>query len=159
MNRLFERHDAYLSNVPMAYVRDFMNIIHWDARLIVIKGSKGVGKTTLMLQYIKQHFDADDRHVLYCSADTNYFSTHTLVDVADSFAKIGGRYMFIDEVHKYKGWSSEIKEIYDLHKDMHLVLSGSSMAFAHSPDHTSGLWKVIWQILSWSLMLWLNVSE
>ena len=127
MDRLFERHDAYLSDVPMTYFRNFMEHIDWTARLIMIKGPKGVGKSTLMQQYIKKNFGADDRHVLYCSADANYFSTHTLTEVADNFAKVGGKYLFIDEVHKYAGWSREVKDIYDLHKRMHLVLSGSSL--------------------------------
>ena len=127
MDKLFERHDVYLSLVPMDYVRNIMHQINWDARLIAIRGPKGVGKSTLLLQYIKSHFDADDRHVLYCSADTNYFATHTLTEVADNFAKIGGKWLFIDEIHKYQGWSSEVKEIYDLHRDMHIVLSGSSL--------------------------------
>lgn len=111
----------------MDYVRNLIHQINWDARLIAIRGPKGVGKSTLLLQYIKSHFDADDRHVLYCSADTNYFVTHTLTEVADNFAKIGGKWLFIDEIHKYQGWSSEVKEIYDLHRDMHIVLSGSSL--------------------------------
>lgn len=127
MDKLFERHDTYLSLVPMDYVRNILHQINWDARLIAIRGPKGVGKSTLLLQYIKSHFDADDRHVLYCSADTNYFATHTLTEVADNFAKIGGKWLFIDEIHKYQGWSSEVKEIYDLHRDMHIVLSGSSL--------------------------------
>lgn len=127
MDKLFERHDVYLSLVPMDYVRNLIHQINWDARLIAIRGPKGVGKSTLLLQYIKSHFDADDRHVLYCSADTNYFVTHTLTEVADNFAKIGGKWLFIDEIHKYQGWSSEVKEIYDLHRDMHIVLSGSSL--------------------------------
>ena len=127
MEKLFERHDAYISTISMDYVRDMMQRINWDARLIVIRGPKGVGKSTLMKQYIKSHFDADDRHVLYCSADTNYFSTHTLVDVADTFVKRGGKWLFIDEVHKYTGWSREVKEIYDLHPDLHIILSGSSL--------------------------------
>lgn len=127
MEKLFERHDAYLSMVSMDYVRDIMLRINWNAQLIVIRGPKGVGKSTLMKQYISSHFDTDDRHVLYCSADTNYFSTHSLVDVADTFVKRGGKWLFIDEVHKYAGWSREIKEIYDLHPDLHVVLSGSSL--------------------------------
>lgn len=127
MDTLFERHDTYLSGVPMDYLRHFMEEIDWNTRLVVIKGPKGVGKSTLMLQYIKKNFEADDRHVLYFSADTNYFSTHSLAEVAGKFAKIGGKHLFIDEVHKYKGWSAEIKEIYDLYKDMHIVLSGSSL--------------------------------
>lgn len=127
MEKLFERHDAYLSIVSMGYVRNIMQQINWNARLIVIRGPKGVGKSTLMKQYIKNNFEAGDRHVLYCSADTNYFATHSLLEVAEQFVKIGGQWLFIDEIHKYPGWSKEIKEIYDLYANLHIVLSGSSL--------------------------------
>lgn len=127
MDKLFERHDEYISTVSADFVRGFINKINWSIRLIAIKGPKGVGKSTLMQQYIKLNFAPDDRHVLYCSADTNYFTTHTLVDTADQFCKLGGRHLFIDEIHKYKNWSREIKEIYDLHRDLHIVISGSSL--------------------------------
>ena len=127
MEKLFERHDAYLSIVSMEYVRDMMQRINWDARLIVIRGPKGVGKSTLMKQYIRGHFEPGDRHVLYCSADTTYFATHTLVEVAEKFVKLGGQWLFIDEVHKYPGWSREIKDIYDLYSNLHVVLNGSSL--------------------------------
>ena len=127
MDKLFERHDEYISTVSADFVRGFINKIDWSIRLIAIKGPKGVGKSTLMQQYIKLNFAPDDRHVLYCSADTNYFTTHTLVDTADQFCKLGGRHLFIDEIHKYKNWSREIKEIYDLHRDLHIVISGSSL--------------------------------
>ena len=134
MDKLFERHDTYLSIVPMDYVRSMMDKIDWSSRLIAIKGPKGVGKSTLMLQRIKMNFEPDDRHVLYCSADTGYFSTHTLTDVADQFTKLGGQYLFVDEIHKYAGWSSEIKEIYDLHRDLHIVVSGSSLIQINDGD-------------------------
>lgn len=127
MENLFRRHDAYLSMVPVEYIRDYMYRVNWTSRLIVIRGPKGVGKTTLMQQYIKKNFAAGDRHVLYCSADTNYFSAHSLLDLADSFVKMGGQWLFIDEVHKYPGWSQEIKEIFDLYRELHIVLSGSSL--------------------------------
>lgn len=127
MEKLFERHDTYLSIVSMEYVRSIMQQINWDARLIVIRGPKGVGKSTLIKQYIKSHFETGDRHVLYCSADTNYFTTHSLLEVAEKFVKIGGQWLFIDEVHKYPGWSQEIKDIYDLYGNLHIVLSGSSL--------------------------------
>ena len=127
MERLFERHDTYLSIVSMEYVRNIMQQINWNSRLIAIRGPKGVGKSTLMKQYIKSHFETADRHVLYCSADTNYFATHSLLEVADKFVKIGGQWLFIDEVHKYPGWSQEIKDIYDLYGHLHIILSGSSL--------------------------------
>lgn len=127
MDKLFERHDEYLSTTPMDFMRRFAEQIDWSLRLVIIKGPKGVGKSTLMQQYIKRHFSPDDRHVLYCSADSSYFTNHTLVDTAERFYRIGGRHLFIDEVHKYENWSREVKDIYDLHRDLHLVLSGSSL--------------------------------
>jgi len=83
MDKLFERHDSHLSLVPMDFERGMIDEIDWNSRLIVIKGAKGVGKSTLMQQYIKKNYKSGDRHVLYCSADTNYFSTHSLIDTAD----------------------------------------------------------------------------
>lgn len=127
MDKLFERHDEYLSTTPMDFMRRFAEQVDWSLRLVVIKGPKGVGKSTLMQQYIKRHFSPDDRHVLYCSADSSYFTNHTLIDTAERFYRIGGRHLFIDEVHKYENWSREVKDIYDLHRDLHLVLSGSSL--------------------------------
>ena len=127
MDKLFERHDEYLSTTPMDFMRRFAEQIDWSLRLVIIKGPKGVGKSTLMQQYIKRHFSPDDRHVLYCSADSSYFTNHTLVDTAERFYRIGGRHLFIDEVHKYENWNREVKDIYDLHRDLHLVLSGSSL--------------------------------
>lgn len=127
MEKLFERHDEYLNIVPMDFIRNFMYTIDWHSRLICIKGPKGVGKSTLILQKIKTDFEDGDRHVLYCSADTGYFSTHTLTDMADQFVKMGGKHLFIDEIHKYDGWSKELKEIYDLYRDLNVVVSGSSL--------------------------------
>lgn len=127
METLFKRHDIYISRVPTKYIRDFMQRVNWNSRLIMIRGPKGVGKSTLMQQYIKKNFAAGDRHVLYCSADTTYFAAHSFLDLAENFVKIGGKWLFIDEVHKYPGWSREIKEIYDLYSELHIVLSGSSL--------------------------------
>ena len=127
MDALFERHIEYLSDVPTSFVRNLMNEIDWDSRLVIIRGPKGVGKSTLMQQYILSHYAVEDRHALYCSADTAYFSNHTLFEVASAFVKQGGQMLFIDEVHKYDGWSREVKDINDLYKKLKLVLSGSSL--------------------------------
>ena len=134
MDKLYARHDNYLSDVPMEYVRGIVDNIDWDSRLIILKGQKGVGKSTMMKQYIRQHYAPDDRHVLYCSADTSYFSTHTIEEVADRFVMLGGTHLFIDEVHKYPGWSNEVKEIYDAHKGLKVVLSGSSLIKINDGD-------------------------
>ena len=127
MESLFERHIEYLTDVPTVFERELMRIIDWDSRLILIRGPKGVGKSTLMQQYVLKHYDVTDRHALYCSADTSYFATHTLIDTAASFVRQGGKHLFIDEIHKYDGWSREIKEIHDLYKGLKVVMSGSSL--------------------------------
>ncbi len=127
MDILFQRHDDYLRVTPTDYVRDFMKQVCWDGRLVCIKGPKGVGKSTLLRQRIKLNYAEGDRHILYCSADSGYFSNHTLLDTAEDFVKLGGTHLFIDEIHKYEKWSIEIKEIYDLYPQLHVVLSGSSL--------------------------------
>ena len=108
-----------------------MNEIHWNAKLVSIMGAKGVGKSTLIKQYLKQHFKPGDRRVLYCSADTVDFSTRTLVELAEEFAIRGGELLAIDEIHKYKpgttDWSREIKEINELYPNLKMIVSGSSL--------------------------------
>lgn len=127
MDTLFERHIEYLTDVPSSFTRRMMDDIDWDSRLVILRGPKGVGKSTLMQQYILKNYGIADRHSLYCSADTAYFTNHTLVDTASAFVRIGGRHLFVDEIHKYSGWSREIKEIYDLYKGLRVVISGSSL--------------------------------
>ena len=110
------------------FLRGLMNRINWNDRLILIKGQRGVGKTTLMLQRILKVFGSTDTStVLYVSLDNIYFASHGLLDFIEQFHKMGGKYLFIDEVHKYKNWSREIKNAYDEFTDLKMVLSGSSL--------------------------------
>ena len=131
MDTLFRKSDRLLANTGMDIVREKMNEIHWNAKLVTIMGAKGVGKSTLIKQYLKQHFNLGDRRVLYCSADTVDFSTRTLVELAEEFAIRGGELLAIDEIHKYKpgttDWSREIKEINELYPDLKMIVSGSSL--------------------------------
>lgn len=126
MDTLFARHDRQTKSASLKFIRSYMTRINWTTHLLAIRGARGIGKTTLMLQYIKQNYKALDRQVLYCSLDTVYFSTHTILELADRFYKMGGKHLFLDEVHKYANWSQEIKEVYDAYPDMRIVLSGSS---------------------------------
>lgn len=131
MDTLFRKSDRLLANTGIDIVREKMNEIHWNAKLITIVGAKGVGKSTLIKQYLKQNFKPGDRRVLYCSADTVDFSTRTLVGLAEEFAIRGGELLAIDEIHKYKpgttDWSREIKEISELYPDLKMIVSGSSL--------------------------------
>ena len=88
-------------------------------------GPRGVGKTTLFLQYIKEHMH--EQQMFYVSADNVYFASHSLIDVADEFVRNGGQHLFIDEIHKYANWSSELKQIYDNHPDLRVSFTGSSI--------------------------------
>ena len=131
MDALFRKSDRLLANTRTEIVREIANTIHWNAQLISIIGAKGVGKSTLIKQYIKQNYEPGDRRVLYCSADTVDFSMRTLVELAEEFTVRGGELLAIDEIHKYKSgntdWSREIKEIYELYPDLKLIVSGSSL--------------------------------
>ena len=131
MDALFRKSDRLLANTNTKIVREKMNEIHWNAQLISIMGAKGVGKSTLIRQYLKQNYQPLDRRMLYCSADTVDFSTRTLVELAEEFTIRGGELLVIDEIHKYKSgtsdWSREVKEIYELFPDLKLIVSGSSL--------------------------------
>ena len=127
MDSLFAKHAIYMAETPMDIIRDTMNDIQWDARLLSIKGPKGVGKTTLLKQFLKLNYPPASRKCLYCSVDSIYFSTHSLLDLADEFVKMGGERLVLDEIHKYEHWSAEIKEIYDLYPRLKVAISGSSL--------------------------------
>ncbi len=99
--------------------------VNWNARLVGIVGARGVGKTTMILQHIKEERDVN--LCLYVNAEDFYFASHKLVDLADEFCKMGGEYLYIDEVHRYEGWSRELKLIYDYHPALKIVFSGSSV--------------------------------
>lgn len=127
MESLFIKQERLLAQTSIGIVRELMNKIHWNNRLIAIRGSRGVGKTTLMLQYIKLNYQPGSREVLYCTLDSIYFSNHTLLDFIDKFYLQGGKRLFLDEVHKYPTWSKELKEAYDLYPSLQIVFSGSSL--------------------------------
>jgi predicted AAA+ superfamily ATPase len=131
MDALLRKSDRLLANTQTEIIRDKMNDIHWNAQLISIMGAKGVGKSTLIRQYLKQHYELGDRRVMYCSADTVDFSMRTLVGLAEEFVMRGGELLVIDEIHKYHSgtsdWSREIKEIYELFPDLKMIVSGSSL--------------------------------
>ena len=127
MQKLKEIFRKKMAQTRIDFVRSIMNKINWDARLIGIKGSRGIGKTTLLLQHIKLNFENNLQSTLYVSLDNIWFSENKLIDLADNFAKEGGKYLFLDEVHKYPGWSVEIKNIYDDYPELKVVFTGSSL--------------------------------
>jgi hypothetical protein len=126
MDLLIEIHRQRLKWTDTTFVRSLVNRIDWNSRLIGIKGSRGVGKTTLMLQYIKQNY-GNSTDVLYVSLDNIWFTNHKMSDLVDDFVKRGGKYLFLDEVHKYPSWAQEIKNVYDNYPQLSIVFTGSSL--------------------------------
>ncbi len=133
MRTLVARYRNILKNVDTSYVRNIHSTIPWNDRLIAILGARGVGKTTLVLQHIKLYEDVDT--TLFVYADDLWFSTHSLVMLAEIFYTNGGRVLYIDEIHKYKNWSQEIKNIYDQYPDLKVRYTGSSILDLQKGSH------------------------
>lgn len=127
MDTLFKKHRTLISQTNTGIVREIMKSVNWEKQLVSIRGSRGVGKTTLMRQYIKQMYGVNAGEALYCVMDSMYFTSHTLMEVAERFHLMGGKHLFLDEVHKYPTWSKELKEIIDLWPDMKITFTGSSL--------------------------------
>ncbi len=132
MEELFQISNNLVKKVAIHFERSLVNIINWNARLIEIRGARGVGKTTLLLQQIKKQFGANPQTGLYISLDDPFFFKNSLVELAETFIKYGGVQLFIDEVHRYtpkykeSDWSKEIKIIYDRYPGLKIVYTGSS---------------------------------
>ena len=125
MDKLFEYSNKLVREMGTSFFRYMYDEINWKSRMIGLVGPRGVGKTTLVLQYIKQNLNPAE--TLYVTAEDFYFVDNRFVDLADAFVKRGGKYLFIDEIHKYKDWAKELKLIYDYHKDLNVVFTGSSV--------------------------------
>ena len=117
--------EVQLRQIETTFHRYMYDKVSWESRMFGLVGPRGIGKSTMLLQFIKEN--RDSRKMFYVSADHLYFSSHTLVDMADEYAKEGGEQLFIDEIHKYQNWSRELKQIYDTHPDMRVVFTGSSV--------------------------------
>lgn len=128
MDTLFALQRQLIQNSTTTFVRSIMNVIDWEGtRLIGIRGSRGVGKTTLLLQHVKLHYGASTKKALYLNLDSTYFTRHDLMDTVQTFYTSGGECLLLDEVHKYPHWSQYVKNIYDLYPTLKIVFTGSSL--------------------------------
>lgn len=125
MKTLYQKYETLLHNTTLDFKRYLYDKVAWNSRMVGIIGARGVGKTTMILQYIKEKLDS--KTALYVSADDIYFGERKLFDLADDFYKNAGEYLFIDEIHKYSDWSRELKNIYDSFPTLKIVFTGSSV--------------------------------
>lgn len=126
MENLLTQSRQLVQSTSIDFSRFLMRKIEWGARLTGIIGARGTGKTTLMLQRIKQTYGSAGKAV-YLSLDDIYFTENRLVDVARQFSQKGFTHLFLDEVHKYPGWAREIKNLYDFDNTLTIVFTGSSI--------------------------------
>jgi predicted AAA+ superfamily ATPase len=121
-----EKFQRRIQQTSLQFSRSLMDHIDWEARLIGIKGARGVGKTTLLLQYIKKNLPLNHTS-LYVSLDDIWFTENSLSELVDDFVKKGGKYLFLDEVHKYPNWAQELKNSYDNYSELYIVFTSSSL--------------------------------
>lgn len=126
MEAFYRTHSYLVEHTHAPVRRDLMDEIDWNDRLIGIKGTRGVGKTTFLLQYAKEKFGTD-RSCLFINMNNFYFSDHSLVEFAGEFQRRGGKVLLIDQVFKYPNWSQELRSCYDRYPNLKIVFTGSSV--------------------------------
>ena len=141
MEELLEVSERLVSGATGSFRRSLYDTIHWNERLIGIKGARGVGKITMLLQWLHEQ-KRPTREAAYFSLDELYFTTHRLVDTARDFFQRGGQILVLDEVHKYPGWAREIKNIYDQPKKVYLQNTNLLYALSEAPPEIGPVRKV-----------------
>lgn len=157
MNKIFEISARAVEMVTENHIRPQIEWLNQKEKLIGIKGSRGVGKTTLLLQYAKTILKNEP--YVYISLDNLYFSDNSLLSFADSFSKNGGKYLLIDEVHHYPRWSQELKNIYDSIPDLRVVYTGSSLLHLTTGRADLSRRSVTYNLPGLSLREFINFSD
>ena len=158
MESLYNTFIAKYNRTNVNFVRDIEHEIAWDTPLVGLRGARGVGKTTLLLQHIKKNHKVDNT-VLYASVDNIWFNAHSIYQLATDFAQRGGRYLFLDEVHKYPNWSQELKNIYDDLPDLHVVFTGSSLLQILNSRSDLSRRAAVYEMQGFSFREFLNWNE
>ena len=158
MDTLIEKSYQKVRDVDVRFVRSIMDKIDWNDRLIGIRGASGVGKTTLLLQRIKK-FLGNTNESLYVSLDNLWFTEYSLVNLVDFFVKRGGKFLFLDEVHKYPQWSQTIKNIYDDFPTLKVVFTGSSLLEILNARADLSRRAIVYDIQGLSYREFLNITQ
>lgn len=123
----FRTHEYLVEHTNATVRRGLMDEVNWDDRMIGIKGTRGVGKTTFLLQYAKENFGAHDRSCLYVNMNNFYFQGRGIADFAGEFVEHGGKVLLIDQVFKQPQWSAELRKCYDSYPSLKIIFTGSSV--------------------------------
>jgi len=158
METLFQKSYIKINNTSTTFVRYLMHSVDWSSRLIGMKGARGAGKTTLLLQYAKQSLPLDHQ-TLYTSLDSLYFTQNTLIGLAEQFASQGGKYLLLDEVHRYSNWSQELKNIYDDLPDLQVIFTGSSIMHLNTAKGDLSRRAIMYELHGLSFREFLNLRS
>lgn len=158
MDQLLAQSEVLVHATNTQFKRFLYYEINWTDRLIGIKGARGTGKTTMLLQKLKE-LSLPPHKAAYFSLDDMYFTTNTLVDTVRNFHKNGGEYLFIDEVHKYPNWSREIKNVYDQLKDLNIVFTGSSIIDISRQEVDLSRRVLMWELPGLSFREYLKMNK
>lgn len=157
MDQIYIEHKDTLASLKPRFRRDFMDEIDWNEPLLFILGARGVGKTTLILQHIKERF-GNNAAALYISMDDLALSNYTLLSMAKHHAQNGGTHLFVDEIHKYQNWSQELKNIRDKIKELKVVVSGSSILDIYKGNADLSRRSVVYNLHGLSFREYLNIE-
>ena len=158
MDTLIEKSFQKVREVDTRFIRSIMDKIDWNDRLIGIRGARGVGKTTLLLQRMKKKL-GNTNEILYVSLDNLWFAEHSLLNLVDYFVKRGGKFLFLDEVHKYPHWSQVIKNIYDDFPTLKVVFTGSSLLEILNARADLSRRAIVYDIQGLSYREFLNITQ
>lgn len=137
MNTLVQTHNSLLKNKKSTIKRELADEIDWSKRLIAIKGSRGVGKTTFLLDYVREHC-VNDKTCLYINLNNLFFTERGLVSFVDEFYKKGGKVLLLDQIHKYPDWAKDLRICYEQYTDLQIIFTGSSILRIKTNDELRG---------------------
>jgi predicted AAA+ superfamily ATPase len=157
MEKIYLEYKETLAALKPLFRRSFIDEIDWSEPLVFILGSRGVGKTTLILQHIREQFGMS-QNALYVSMDDISLSNYTLMDLARQHSNLGGTHLFVDEIHKYQNWSQELKNIRDKIKDLKVVASGSSILDIYKGEADLSRRSVKYTLYGLSYREYLNIE-
>lgn len=157
MESFFRTHKYLVEHLGDAVPRLLMKQIDWSCRLIGVKGTRGVGKTTFLLQYAAQYFDVDKRDCLYINMNQFYFTVRSITSFAKEFVENGGKILLLDQVYKYPSWSKELKECYELFPELKIVFTGSTVMTLDSDSEIASIVDV-YNLRGFSFREFLNIE-
>ena len=159
MDYLHRTHSALLRQGKPGFQRALMNEINWEDRIIGIRGSRGVGKTTFLLDYARRHYAPESAECLYINLNQFSFTTIRLVDFAEKFVRQGGRCLLLDQVFKYPEWMAEFKECYYRYPELHIVFTASAVMNLEEEDPELARLASVYHLAGFSLREFIHLDN